>query len=267
MKIKLNFIVLFLAGIYFIFGFPNHGGQEKFVPKEKWIRIFNEKDLKDWTIKIKGHPLGVNYKNTFRVVDGILQVNYDQYDQFDDGFGHIFYKNPYANYKLKLQYRFTGEQLKGGADWAKRNSGVMIHCQNPETIGLNQDFPVSVEVQLLGGLNKGDRTTANVCTPGTHIYLQGEKEATHCINSVSKTFHGDQWVQLEIEVRNDEMIKHFINGDEVLAYTKPEIGGEVDADMEKWKLLEGTPLKNGYIALQSESHPVEFKDIEILELQ
>lgn len=237
--------------------------------EEEWISLFNGEDLKDWNVKIRGHEFGENYKNTFRVVDGgIMQVNYDQYGgEFNNSFGHIFYKNEFSNYKLRLEYRFTGEQLSDMEDWATRNSGVMIHCQDPKTMVLNQKFPISIEVQLLGGLGEGDRPTANVCTPGTHIYLKDDLEKKHCISSSSKTFHGDQWVQLEILVKNDEIISHKINGETVMTYFKPQLGGKVDFDIEAWKKKEGQPLKKGYISLQSESHPVEFRNIELLELK
>lgn len=261
MKRKINLLLILFLLVFIFFGF------QKFTQKDKWISLFNGKDLNDWVVKVKGYPLGKNYKNTFRVVNGTIQVNYDNYEEFDDSFGHIYYKTPYSNYKIRMDYRFTGEQVNGGQGWAERNSGVMLHCQDPATIGLNQSFPVSIEMQLLGGLNNGDRSTGNVCTPGTNIYLKGEKEITHCINSRSPTYNGDQWVHVEIEVRNDSIVKHFINGEEVLRYTKLEIGGEVDHDMDKWKAKEGTPLKSGYISLQSESHPIEFKNIELLELQ
>ncbi len=240
--------------------------QEGQIHREKWVKLFNGKDLKNWKIKIKGYPLNENYKNTFRVVDEMIQVNYDEYEEFDDSYGHIFYKNEFSNYRLRLQYKFVGKQLKGGAGWAKRNSGIMIHCQSPESMGLNQNFPVSIEVQLLGGLNEGERPTANLCTPGTNVVMHDKLVTKHCINSSSKTFNGEQWVQVEVLVRNDSVISHWINGIKVLSYNKPQIGGSVDFDEVKWKNKEGMALKKGFISLQSESHPVAFKNIEILEL-
>ena len=237
-------------------------------PKNKWIQLFNGKDLDGWIVKIKGHPLGDNYKNTFRVVNGVMQVNYDQYNNtFNASYGHIFYKKEFSNYILKLQYRFTGKQIKDGAGWAKRNSGIMIHCQSPESMELEQNFPVSIEVQLLGGLDNGERPTGNLCTPGTHVEIDNKLFTNHCINSSSKTYNGDQWVSVEVIVRNDSIITHKINGETVLTYNKPQIGGSVEnVDKKVWKSRQGDALKKGYISLQSESHPVEFKNIEILEL-
>ncbi len=237
--------------------------------EENWIKLFNGKNLDGWVVKIKGHALGDNYKNTFRVVDEVIQVNYDGYnDTFNDAFGHLFYKKEFSNYKLRLQYRFTGEQLKDGAGWATRNSGVMVHSQDPESMSLEQDFPICIEVQLLGGLGSEERSTGNLCTPGTHVVMDGKLVTNHCVSSSSKTFNGDQWVQLEILVLNDSIIRHMINGEEVLTYNKPQIGGgNVHVAEEILKHLQGKPLKKGYISLQSESHPVEFKNIELLELK
>lgn len=230
---------------------------------ENWISIFNGNNLENWTVKIKGHPCGENWNNTFRVIDGAIRVDYSRYKQFDDAFGHLFYDTPYSDYKLKLKYRFIGEQIKGGQEWALRNSGVMIHSEDPKFMGIDQDFPVSIEVQLLGGLYKDEpRSTANLCTPGTHVTINNELYTEHCIESNSDTYYGDQWIDLEIEVRNDSLISHYINGVNVMQYSNPVIGGEFNTLTQR----EGEALKNGYISLQSESHPVEFKEILLLNL-
>lgn len=236
--------------------------------QEKWVKLFNGKDLDDWTVKIKGHPVGDNYNNTFVAEDGVLKVNYEKYnDTFNNAFGHIYYKKPFSNYRFRMDYRFTGKQLPDGAGWANRNSGIMIHCEDPKKIGLEQRFPVCIEVQLLGGNGIDERSTANLCTPGTNVKINNTLRTEHCINSSSKTFYGEQWVHVEIEVHNDSIIKHFINDEEVMRYYKPQYGGEnVSYNLDYWKSKSGESLKSGYISLQSESHPVEFKNIEILEL-
>jgi len=231
--------------------------------KNKWQALFNGKDLTNWKVKLKGYALGEDPFDTFRVKNGLLQVSYDKYESFKDTYGHLFFKNPYSSYKLKLQYRFIGEQIKGGAGWAIKNSGVMIHSQSPESMEIDQDFPVSIEVQILGGIKKGEvRPTGNLCTPGTHVIMDNKLIEKHCINSSSKTYYDEQWVELEILVIKDSIIKHFINGEQVMAYSKPQIGG----DFNTMPSRDGEILKSGYISLQSESHPIEFKNIELLEL-
>ncbi len=221
--------------------------------EEKWIQLFNGKDLKDWKVKITGHELGDNFGNTFRVEDGLLKVSYDKYKKFGGKFGHLFYKTPFSHYIIRIEYRFTGKQCPGGPGWARRNSGVMLHGQTPESMGKNQKFPDSIEVQFLGGFGKGKRPTANLCTPGTHVVMNGKLFKPHCVNSKSKTYHGDKWVTVEVEVRGGEVMKHKIDGQVVLEYTKPQLNN-------------GKILTGGSISLQSESHPIEFRKVELKKL-
>ena len=233
----------------------------------KWESIFNGKDLTGWQIKITGHGLNENYKNTFQAKDEKLIVSYDEYENFDDRFGHIFFNEKLSYYKLRLDYRFIGEQVSGAPDWAYKNSGVKFHSQPPETIPKDQKLLVAVEAQLLGGNGKDDRPTGNVCTAGTHIEMNGKLMTEHCINSSSKTYHDDQWVSLELEVRGNEKIIHRINGEVVFEYEKPQLD---DRDPFSEHLMEqGIPrlLSNGYIALQAESHPVEFRNIKLMRLK
>src|SRR5258708_26889413 len=156
--------------------------------KEEWIQLFNGKNLNGWSPKITGYALNENFADTLRVRDGLLQVGYDGYDEFRGRFGHLFYIKPYSYYRIAVEYRFVGEQSVNGPGWALRNSGIMIHGQPPETLGKDQDFPISIEVQLLGGAGKGPRPTANLCTPGTNVVRDGKLFTPHCLNSTSKTY-------------------------------------------------------------------------------
>ena len=235
-------------------------------PQEQWIQLFNGKDLADWVPKIKGYPAGENFGNTFRVEDGVIKVAYDQYGgKFNGRFGHLFYKEPFRNYILRVEYRFVGQQMPDGAGWAFRNSGIMIHGQMPQTMGKDQDFPVSIEVQLLGGKGEGERTTGNLCTPGTNVVVDGKLYTPHVLNSKSKTYHGDQWVTIEVEVRGNT-VKHIIEGQTVLTYTDPQLD-EKDGNAKKLLAAGATKmLTGGSISLQSESHPCEFRKVEIMKL-
>jgi hypothetical protein len=236
---------------------PSEGG---------WIALFNGKNLDGWTPKIKGSNLGENYADTFRVENGVLKVAYDKYPRFDGKFGHLFYKTPYSHYRLRIEYRFVGDQCPGGPPWALRNSGVMIHGQPPETMGKDQDFPVSIEVQFLGGNGRDKRPTANVCTPGTNIVMDGKLITRHCTDSKSKTYHGEQWVTVEAEVHGNGVIKHIVNGQTVLEYEKPQLD---DRDPEGRQFIKNgnKMLHGGSISLQAESHPIEFRKVELLPLK
>lgn len=233
--------------------------------QEKWITLFDGKTLDGWTPKVVGHKSGEDPYDTFRVQDGKIVVRYDKYgDEFKDRFGHLFYKTEFSNYRLRMEYRFVGEQVKGGAGWAWRNSGVMIHGQKANTMGESQSFPVSIEVQFLGGDGSGNRPTGNLCTPGTNVVYQNKLWTQHCTNSTSPTLDGDQWVRIEVEVK-DGHIKHFVNGKMVIEYDAPQLDPN-DADAKKLIKGDDLMLQGGTISLQSESHPVEFRNIQIMEL-
>lgn len=235
---------------------------------EEWISLFNGRDLDDWTVKIRKHPVGENYLNTFRVEDGLMTVSYDRYTSFDEQFGHIFYKQPFSHYRLRVEYRFTGDQALNAPDWAIRNSGAMLHSQPPETMPPDQDFPISIEFQLLGGLSDGNpRPTGNMCSPGTNIVYQGKFTETHCINSTSPTFDGDQWVTAEALVLGGDLIVHYINGEKVIEYGGTTFGGGVVSGHRPEMKPDGQPLTSGYISLQSEGHPVQFRRVELLNLK
>ncbi len=260
--------------------FQAHDAQSQ--DKKDWITLFNGKDLSGWEIKMAGHPVGANHLETFVVEDETIRIKYDNYEQFDDLFGHMYYHKPFSYYRLKFEYRFTGEQLAGGASWNVRNSGIMLHSQSAESNEIGQGFPVSIELQLLGGLGSTDRTTANVCTPGTAVVMGDSINYDHCINSNSRTYHGDQWVQAEALVLGGESMTFIVEGDTVLTFEHPQIGGGylseqyngqdwgmfgIVRDKDTWIAKSGTILTGGYIALQAESHPIDFRKIRLLDLE
>ena len=243
--------------------------------EENWISLFNGKDLNGWDIKFSGHNLNDNYNNTFQVEDGMIRVVYDEYETFDDKYGHMYYKKPFSYYKIRFDYRFLGEQTPGGESWNVRNSGIMLHSQSAKSNDLNQDFPVSIEIQLLGGLGKGPRTTGNLCTPGTQVVFNDKLDFTHCISSNSKTYDGNGWVNVEAIILGDQSITHIVEKDTVLVYEKPQITTSyLDDDWDRygvtskdyWKNISGKLLSEGYIAIQAESHAIDFKNIELLNL-
>ncbi|HIA74567.1 MAG TPA: DUF1080 domain-containing protein [Gemmatimonadetes bacterium] len=234
--------------------------------EDDWIALFNGSDLTGWTPKIRGNELGEDPGGTFRVESGLLTVGYESYETFGERFGHLFYADPFSHYQLLVEYRFIGEQVTDGPDWAFKNSGVMFHAQNPNSMLLEQDFPISLELQLLGGNGTDARPTANLCTPGTEVEMSGVKVQAHCTNSTSETFHDDEWVTVELIVHADTVVSHLVNGEKVLGYEQLTIGGgSVDGFDDAMK-LDGQPLGHGYIALQSESHPVQFRRVLLRQL-
>lgn len=235
---------------------------------DKWIKLFNGKDINDWTVKINHHDAGENFGNTFRVEDGIIKVRYDKYGDFNEQYGHLYYNQPFSHFHLVVEYRITGEWKKDAPAYTIRNSGIMYHSQDPKTMLKDQDWPISVECQLLAALDDGQpRPTGNMCSPGTDVVYNGKIDNRHCITSSSKTYKVDEWVRAELIVLGDSLITHIINGDTVLRYSKPQIGGGVVNNYDEAIKIDKTPLTEGFIALQSEGQPVDFRKIELLNLE
>lgn len=235
-------------------------------PSPQWHALFDGKTLQGWTPKFNGHELGVNFNDTFRVEDGFLTVGYDQYSGFDGEYGHLFYDVPYSRYRIRAEYRFLAPQLtlKKGYGWAYRNNGLMLHSQDPKTMAVDQPFPASIEVQLLGADATGERTTGNLCTPNSHVEMNGTLVTDHCITSSSPTFRLDEWVTIEVEVNGSEGMRHFVNGELVLEYQNTQLDDESFAEYQHF--YGGRAMGQGYIAIQAESHPTQFRRIEILPL-
>lgn len=236
----------------------------------EWVQLFNGKDLTGWTPKINGYPAGENFADTFRVADGLLTVSYDKYDApFNERYGHLFWKDKLSSYRLRIEYRFIGQQAPGGQAWALRNSGVMIHGETADSMRVTQRFPTSIEVQFLGGAGDGvARPTANLCTPGTHVFYNGKLHTPHETRSKSKTYDGDQWVTVEVEVHGNGKIKHMVNGETVLEYEQAQLDPR-DTDGKRILDSRGGNLmiSEGSISLQSESHPIQFRKVELLVLK
>lgn len=272
-KVNLS-VILFFGLAFFLAGCTSRQKSQQNDEKsaqssmdENWIQLFNGKDLDDWQIKFTGYELGYNLNNTFRVENGLLRVRYDDWDDWDGQFGHIFYNGEFSHYRLRVEYRFVDEQVKGGPGWAFRNNGLMLHGQSAGSMEVDQDFPVSIEVQLLGGNGTDERSTMNLCTPGTNVVMDGVLVEQHCINSGSKTFHGDQWVSVEVEVRGGEIIRHFVEGEEVLSYEKPQLDPREQYYDKLLAEYGDSIITGGTISLQAESHPTDFRKIELLILE
>ena len=230
-----------------------------------WIPLFNGKDLDGWTVKITGHTLGVNAHNTFRVEDGILKVSYDDYEKFNKQYGHLYSNLAYSHYLLRMEYRFTGKMMPDAPHYVNLNSGVMIHSQSPQSMGIDQAFPVSLEFQFLADEDKGKRPTGNVCTPGTNLEMHGKLVTDHIVQSSAPTFPANEWVRIEIEVRGHEEVIHRVNGKEVLRYQGPQLDPMGRVESSAALIQAGAPmtLSFGHIALQAEGQPVWFRNIAL----
>ena len=228
-----------------------------------WISLFNGHNLDGWTVKIAGHPINENIHNTFYVEDGMLKVSYSGYEKFDMQFGHIFTNLAYSDYILRLDYKILGSGLPDAPDWTNLNSGVMIHAQSPQSMRIEQGFPVSIEAQFLSEGATAGTQTGNAVTPGTHVVMDGKLSTKHINDSDSELFPLDSWVTFEVEVHGNREIIHRVNGKEVIRYAQPQLD---DADIDAKRLLAmgaNRQLSRGFIALQAEGQPIWFRNIQL----
>jgi Domain of Unknown Function (DUF1080) len=272
---KCNCLILLTAWMVYISCSPRLPAPSS----EEWVQLFNKKDLSGWDVKIAHHELNENFNNSFLVKDSLLRVDYSGFKQFDGQFGHLYYEKPFSYYKVRIEYRFFGTQLAGAPEWGNLNSGIMLHSQSAETVGRDQSFPVSLEMQFLASDSTLKRPTGNLCTPGTEVWMKSDKVQDHCIDASSGQYPVGEWVTAEAVVLGDSIIYHIINGDTVLTYHKPVIGGGFvnqtlswssggfGADSTSWIRQQGRPLSTGYIALQAESQPLEFRTVVLLNLE
>jgi hypothetical protein len=237
--------------------------------EQPWVSLFNGKNLDGWTPKFSGHTVGENPFNTFRVEDGVIKVSYDGYDKFDEQYGHLFTNIAYSRYILRMEYRFEGKMMADAPGYVNLNSGVMIHSQSPQSMGLKQGFPASMEVQFLADEGKGKRPTGNVCTPGTNLEMDGKLVTQHIVESSAPTFPAGEWVKIEVEVRGSDEVIHRVNGREVLLYQKPQLDPEGRVISADALIKAGAPrlLNFGHIALQAEGQGVWFRNIELKSLE
>ena len=255
--------VLVMAGALAAVGCASAGSPSGDPDQRDWVQLFNGENLDGWKVKFADHPVGTNLNNTFRVEDGILRVTYEDWPSWTGEMGHLIHDGVYSHYLLAAEYRFVGEQVTGAdIGWARRNNGLMLHSQAAEAMSMDQGYPNSMEMQLLGGLGEGARTTANLCTPGTVFEQNGELNTTHCVNSTSATYDGDSWVRVEALVLGDSVVKHIVEGDTVFTYSKPQLG-----EVRRGETPNLSPLASGHIAIQAESAPTEFRVIEVLNLE
>lgn len=258
------YLLLFILPVLLFPAILNHSPVQK-APAKKWVTLFNGKNLNGWKPKFAGYEPGDNYNNTFRVANGILSTRYDKYDSFSNKFGALYFDKKFTNYRLKVEYRFIGETwTKGGPSWGYKDGGIQYHCQSPYTMAKDQQFPVCLEYNLHGGNGKEERPTGEICVPGITVEINGKRNESFCtLPTVKKTFTGEEWITAEVEVR-DGKVTHYLNGEEILHFENPRYDPK-HAVAKTLIVNNDDAVRSGYISLQSNSHPMDFRKIEILE--
>lgn len=242
-----------------------------------WTKLWTGNNLNDWDIKFAGSALNTNYNNTFRAVDGNLEVNYTGWTSFSTQFGHAGYKHrQFSFYVLRAEFQHWGTRPSGAPGWALQNNGLMLHSQSVASMGPNQDFPVSLETQLLGSGNveSDNNSTLNLCTPGTAFYTQptgGTRNDSHCYSAANNTRPpAETWAWATIVVYGDSIIRHYngpsATGTPTLTYYRPVRATNSGAGGVTINVVNNERLTQGYILIQAETHPYRFRTLEVADL-
>lgn len=259
---RLQLLIIFFSLLLVSFNSDKNEIEKK--NRKEWVSLFNGKNLDNWISKIAEYKPGENFGNTFRVENGILSIRYDQYDNFKNRFGALYCNKKFTNYRLRVEYRFIGDTVAGAPSWGYRDGGIQYHCQSPASLDINQSFPICLEYNLLGGNGKDERPSGEICANGIYVEINGKRNSSYCTPpTVKKTMNGDEWVTAEIDVQNGK-ISHFINGEEVIYFENPRYDS-ANSVAKKFIVADDNIVKEGYISLQSNSNPVDFRKIEIME--
>jgi hypothetical protein len=257
-----------------------------------WTQLFNPKDTSlrtNWDIKVRKSALNVDTRNTFRYGiangDTFIDVNYSNWTTYLDGsdelHSHMGYKiRPFSYYLLRGEYMVMSTARPASSpSWANQNNGFMLHSQSVASMNLNQDFPASLEAQLLGPANTTSgggsvsASTMNLCTPGTGFSTTptGTTSSTHCIPSrqgLARAATG-AWQKVSALILGDSIHTYYAgpNGtDSAITYYKPVYlsGGIASPSTLP---ANNTRLTGGYITIQGESAPYRFRRIDVLNLE
>lgn len=223
-----------------------------------WVNLFNGKDLTGWVPLIHKSKVGENYMDTFRAdsVNKVIRIAYDKYpnQSFDGRIGNLYYNKRLTNYRVRVTYRFIEPQAKNPVSWGRNNSALMIFAVDPYTITGDPQLPPMIELQLLGSPSAGGTTSPNYCDLGG---MSMQQHSARCGNNGSGKAPNpaNQWTTVEAEVHVTGVTKVFQLPDT----TNP-------AQTMSGPRYMNQAVTGGFVALQSESQPIEFKDILLKEL-
>jgi len=183
------------------------------------IALFNGRDLAGWTMVLKDDGAVVS-NATWQVVDGEIRCS-------GSPLGYLATQQSYADYTLRLEWRWTGKAV---------NSGVFVLKSGPD----DQFLPRAIEVQLKKG-RAGDIVLLNQATanglenPGIRVIAR-EGETVELSEG--------EWNRLEITVK-DRRVTVTVNG--VLQNN-----------------IQDAYAAAGQICLQSEGGAIAFRDLTLV---
>lgn len=193
------------------------------------IMLFNGENLDNWNVFV-GTP-GPDPGALFWVEEGMIHTS-------GKPNGYIRTRETYSNYKLHVEWRWTGEPT---------NSGVLLHVNGEDRI-----WPLSIECQLMHQ-HAGDLVLIGIgsgITVRDSVFLVTSEEEGYKVigkNEPSSENPSGEWNSYDITSRGGDL-EVLVNG--VLQHTGT-----------------GMTLTEGNILLQSEGSPMQFRNIYLVPLQ
>ena len=238
--------------------------------KEERRLLFNGRDLSGWYTFLKDRGKNVDPKGVFSVRDGVIHVTGEE-------MGCLTSEEEFADYRLSLEYRFTGGRQFGGKAEKAPDSGLLFHSTGPDG-GFYGIWMESLELNIIKGATgdfwgvgkKGSDRIALTAKVGKEL-LEG-KYAIHdpqgpdtytikgntrvCRSDISRSWRDRKSVDV---AANEKPIGEWNR----VALTC--VGDTVVAEVNGTVVNRGFAAKprRGRIQLQSEGCAIEFRNIMI----
>jgi len=238
--------------------------------KEKWISMFNGKDLTGWEVFVRGQKSLEDSQKYFQVHEGNMHFYKDVDPNEKVEWAVVQNKIDYSHYKLRFEYKW-GEKRFAPRKTVKRDSGLLIHCHEKDREKWrSKAWPISIECQIqetdVGDLHLvGTKATVNVCG---ELFKRDKGEFPRFSRSSGQKLERVKRVLAEHQY--DELykwnkIEAIVTGTTAAFYCNENLVMEV-TDMKKPVGESWVPLSQGKIALQCEGAEVMYRNIEILPL-
>jgi hypothetical protein len=239
---------------------------------ERWIQLFNGKDLKGWSTFLQKQNKNEDPSKVFQVQNGAIHVYGNRSAGTVVPAGYLASDAEFANYHLRLEYKWGAKKF-APRDKQRRDAGLLYHVTAPDVI-----WPRCIECQIQEN-DTGDCFTVrgtqlsasiemeNIETPGGFKLLprykpedRGGKQQTvgegGIARIVKSSIHErDGWNMVELIIRGCDDTVHIVNGHTVFNGSDLR---QLNAKNKSWE-----PLTHGRIALQAEFAEVFYRNVEI----
>jgi len=136
----------------------------KYKEKKGQRELFNGRDLTNWYTYLRGRGVDNDPKGVFTVTNGVIHVSGEE-------FGCLTTKEEFSDYRLQVEYRWTGKPNLGPKKTHAPDSGILFHSIGPDG-GFGNIWMLSHEYNLILGASGDIWTVGRKDRPD--IFVEGE---------------------------------------------------------------------------------------------